>query len=57
MMNLLLKSFEEISKLEEDIINDLYNVTQIEIKEREPLKRMQNNLGNDSRCWFTQLLK
>ena len=38
-MHLLLKNFEEISKLKEDIINDLSNVTQIEIKEREPLQK------------------
>ena len=37
MMNLLPKNFEEISKMKEDILNELSNVRPIEIKERKNL--------------------
>ena len=40
------KNFEEISKLKEDIFNQLSNVRHAEIKETEPLKKMQNNKKN-----------
>ena len=36
-MNWLPKNFEEISKMQEDILNELSNVGPIEIKERENL--------------------
>ena len=36
-MNLLPKNFEEISKMKEDILNELSNVRPIEIKERKNL--------------------
>ena len=36
-MNWLPKNFEEISKMKEDILNELSNVRPIEIKERENL--------------------
>ena len=36
-MNWLPKNFEEISKMKEDILNELSNVRHIEIKERENL--------------------
>ena len=40
------KNFEEISKLKEDILNELSNVRHTEIKEREPLRKIQNNKKN-----------
>ena len=36
-MNWLPKNFEEISKMKEDILNELSNVRPIEIKERQNL--------------------
>ena len=36
-MNWLPKNFEEISRMKEDILNELSNVRPIEIKERENL--------------------
>ena len=35
------KNFEEISKMKEDILNELSNVRRTEIKEREPLRMIQ----------------
>ena len=40
------KNFEEISKMKEDILNELSNVRHTEIKEREPLRKIQNNKKN-----------
>ena len=37
----IVKNFEEISKMKEDILNELSNVRRTEIKEREPLRMIQ----------------
>ena len=42
------KNFEEISKTKEDILYELSNVRRTEMKEREPLRKIQNNQNNKS---------
>ena len=37
---------EEISKLKEDILNELSNLRHTELKGREPLRKIQNNKKN-----------
>ena len=41
------KNFEEISKMKEHILNEPANVRHTEIKEREPLRKIQNNKKNE----------
>ena len=40
------KNFEEISKIKNDILNELSNVRHTEIKKREPIRKIQNNKKN-----------
>ena len=40
------KNFEDISKMKENILHELSNVRHAEIKEREPLRKIQNNKKN-----------
>ena len=44
------KNFEEISKINEIILNELYNARRTEIKEREPLKKCKitKRIKNDN---------